>query len=116
MMRTMYYQTRFHQWHLHLSTKDVIIGDDDDTDDDKGSDGSFEGDDKLPQPPPEVIEEVFSSMIDSMLRTKEDITGWFSDDEEEDNEEPSDSVQDSKIEKVPCTSKELYNRFKILHC
>ena len=59
-------------------TQDDIIGycDDDDIES-MGSDAcsqNNEGDDEqqeLPRPPPEVVEEVFSSMIDSMPRTKE---------------------------------------------
>jgi len=88
--------------------------DDDDTDDDDDAsmgtttttEDSDDDDDELPQPPPEVVNEVFHSMIESMPRTKEDITGWCSEEEDE----------DPKIEDMGPLAKELYNRFKILHC
>ncbi len=88
--------------------------DDDDTDDDDDAsmgttnttEDSDDDDDELPQPPPEVVNEVFHSMIESMPRTKEDITGWCSEEEDE----------DPRIEDMGPLAKELYNRFKILHC
>ena len=86
--------------------------DDDDTDDDDDAsmgttttteDSDDDDDDELPQPPPEVVNEVFHSMIESMPRTKEDITGWCSEEEDE----------DPKIEDLGPLAKELYNRSKI---
>ena len=57
-------------------------------------------------PPSEVVlKDVFAPMIASMPRTTEDIIGWCSDDE-----------ADSRIEDIAPIAKELYNRFKILHC
>ena len=61
-------------------------------------------DDGLPRPSPEVVNEVFHSMIESIPRTREDIIGWCSEDEEE----PKESI--------PTVAKELYNSYKILHC
>ena len=49
---------------------------------DTESEDSTDGGNELPQPPPEVIEEVFSSMLEAMPRTK-DIMGWCSDEDED---------------------------------
>ena len=41
---------------------------------------------ELPHPPLEVVEEVFSSMIYSMPRTKEEMMDWCSDEDDVDND------------------------------
>ena len=81
---------------------------------DTESEDSTDGGNELPQPPPEVIEEVFSSMLEAMPRTKEEVMGWCSD-EDEDVEEES-FQRNPKLELLPSAAKELYNRLKILHC
>ena len=64
--------------HSASRTKGDIIGDDDI--ESMGSDASSvnsEGEqEELPHHPPEVVDEVFSSMIDSIPRTKEEIMDW----------------------------------------
>ena len=56
-----------------------------------------------------------SSMINSMPRTKEDVMDWCSDEDDDDDEE--EHVHGNpKVQKLPKTAKNLYNRFKILHC
>ena len=81
---------------------------------DTESEDSTDGGNELPQPPPEVIEEVFSSMLEAMQRTKEEIIGWCSDEDEDVEEE---FVQrNPKLVLLPSAAKELYNIFKILHC
>ena len=42
---------------------------------------------ELPHPPPEVVEEVFSSMTNSTPRTKEGVMDWCSDEDDDDEEE-----------------------------
>ena len=101
-------------------TKGDIIGysDNDDTES-MGSDASFkhsEGDDEqveFPHLPPEVVEEVFSSMTDSMSITKEEVMDWCSDADDVEGEEEH-VHSNSKVQKLPKTAKELYNRFKLL--
>ena len=71
------------------------------------SSSSVTSDDEVPPPPPpEVVNDVYHSMIESMPRTKEDIMGWCSNDDDE----------DPRIEDMGYLAKELYNRFKTLHC
>ena len=84
------------------------VDDVDNSEDDDASSGTSD----LPQSPPEVVHEIFSSMIGSMPRTKEDVMGWCSseDDDDEGDEE------DQKIKDMTPLENELYNRFKILHC
>ena len=64
-------------------------------------DETDEDDDDSEQP---SANEIFHSLIDSMPRTKEDITDWCS---EEDDE-------DTKLDTV--IAKNLYTRLKVLHC
>ena len=82
-----------------------------------GSDASSENSEgeqeQLPHPPSEVVEDVFSLMIDSMPRTKEEVMNWCNDDDD-DGEEEHDVHR--KVQKLPKTAKEIYNRCKILHC
>ena len=63
---------------------------------------------ELPQPPPEVIEEVSSSMLYVMPRTKEEIVGWCSGNESnEDEDVEEEPVQrNPKPELLPSTVKE----------
>ena len=42
---------------------------------------------ELPQPPPKVIEEVFSSMLEVIPRIKEEIEGWCSGNESDEDED-----------------------------
>ena len=106
-------------------TKGDIIGytndNDDNLDDDtmgsgsdatsENSDESIERDDEheVPHSPPEVVEEVFSSMIITMPRTKEEIVGWCSGNEsDEDEDVEEEPVQrNPKLELLPSTVKEL---------
>ena len=64
-------------------------------------DETDEDDDDSEQP---SASEIFHSLIDSMPRTKEDITDWCSEEDEE----------DTKLNTV--IAKNLYTRFKVLHC
>ena len=76
----------------------------------------------LPPPPDEDVNDVFQSMINSMPRTKEEIMEWCHSDEDTDGEDDdessitSSSVSDPNLEKLSHTAKDLYNRFKLLHC
>ena len=69
-------------------TKGSSYSDDDDIES-MGNDSSYENSEhkELPHPPPEVVEEVFSSMIDSIPRTKEEVVNWFSDEDGDDGED-----------------------------
>ena len=60
-------------------TKDDIIGYSDDDIEGMGSDAENSEHEEMPHPPPEVVEEVFSSMINSLPRTKEGIMEWHRD-------------------------------------
>ena len=73
---------------------------------------------ELSQSPPKVTEEVFSTMLESMSQTKEAIMGWCSGkDSDEDKDVEEEPVQrNPKLELLPNTAKELYNRFKMLRC
>ena len=77
-----------------------------------------DGGNELSQSPAEVIEEVFSSVLEAMPRTKEEIVGWCSGNESDEGEiVVEEPVQrNPKLELLPSTAKDLYNRFKILHC
>ena len=81
---------------------------------------STEGDDEQegPHPPPLIAEEVFSSIINSMPRTKEKVEGWCSGIESDEDENVGDDPvqRNLKLDLLPSTTKELYNRIKILHC
>ena len=88
--------------------KDITIDNVDEVDICEESTEEDSEDDELSQPPPEVVNAVFSSMIGSMPRTKEDVTGWCSSDD--------DDEEDPKIENMTTLAKELYKRFKFLHC
>ena len=79
-----------------------------------GSDAENSEQKELPHPPSEIVEEVFSSMINSMPRTKEGLLDWCSDEDGDDEE--GHVHGNPKVQKLAKTAKELYNRFKILHC
>ena len=57
-------------------------------------------------------------MINSMPRTKEEVVRWFSGNENDEDEdvEVEPVPRNPKLELLPSTAKELYNRFKLLHC
>ena len=95
-------------------TKDDIIDySDDDNIESMGSNASYEQE-ELPHPPPEVVGQVFSSMRDSMPRTKEEATDGCSDedDDDDDGEEEHDVHRNLKVLKLPKTTEVYYNRFK----
>ena len=53
-----------------------------------------------------VIEAVFSSMREAMLRTKEVIVGWCNGNESDEDEDVEEPVQrNTKLELLPSTSK-----------
>ena len=58
-------------------------------------------------------------MLEGMPRTKEEILGWCNESEGDDEDEDvvEELVQlNSKLELLPSAAKELYYRFKMLHC
>ena len=74
---------------------------------------------EVPHPPSEVVEEVFSPMIDSFPRTKEGVMDWCRDEDDDDDDDGGEEEyirHNLKVEKLQTIAKELYNRFKILHC
>ena len=55
-------------------------------------------------------------MIASMPRTKEEVMDWCSNEDEDDDGEEEQVYRNPKMWKLSKSTKELYNRFKILHC
>ena len=75
----------------------------------ENSSESTEGDDEqeVVHPLPEVLEEVFSSMIDLMPRTKEEVVGWCSEKEndEDENVEEEPGQRNPMLDLFPSTTR-----------
>ena len=80
----------------------------------EGSIDTQDGGNELLQPPPKVIEEVFSSMPEAMPQTKEEIVGWCSGNESAEDEDMEEEPVQRNTKLLPSTAKELYDRFEEL--